>query len=81
MTLRLFVASMLAVSSGGCSTVQDALDFGRGPFDESPASTSEAALKGLHEASWGNSGKWGAKESEEEERESNSVQDDPPNGG
>ncbi|MDJ0977957.1 MAG: hypothetical protein QNI87_05420 [Erythrobacter sp.] len=43
----------------GCSAVQDALDYGRGPFDHSPATTSEAALEGLHESSWGNSGRWG----------------------
>jgi len=44
------------------STVKDALDYGRGPFDQSPATGSEAALEGLHESSWGNSGKWGARD-------------------
>ncbi len=56
-----------ALCLGGCAAIQDAMDYGRGPFDQSPASGSEAALEGLHESSWGNSGKWGAKPAEEAE--------------
>lgn len=62
MTARFLSVLIAAVASTSCSTLQDALDYGRGPFDKSPASTSEAALEGLHESSWGNSGKWGGKE-------------------
>lgn len=36
----------------GCNTINDALDYGRGPFDASPAATSEAGLQGMREASW-----------------------------
>ncbi|MEL6541548.1 MAG: hypothetical protein AAFP79_10645 [Pseudomonadota bacterium] len=80
MTTRFLFASLSAVFLAGCSTVQGALDYGRGPFDQSPASTSEAALKGLHESSWGNSGKWGAKVPAEEGNVDPSKED-PPTGG
>ena len=49
----------ICVALAGCNTARDVLDEGRGPFDKSPATTSQAALEGLHESSWGNSGRWG----------------------
>jgi len=59
--LGLFLAT-LAGCAGLQTTVKDALDYGRGPFDQSPAAGSGAALEGLHESSWGNSGKWGSQD-------------------
>jgi YVTN family beta-propeller protein len=57
---RLILLAIVVAGLTGCSTIEDALDYGRGPFDQSPVTTSEAALAGLHESSWGNSGRWGS---------------------
>ena len=71
----------LGFALSGCSTIEGVLDTGRGPFDRSPASASEAALEGLHESSWGNSGKWGGEQTPRTDlEETDSDQDDPPNG-
>lgn len=56
-TIAALVGVTLAL--GGCSTVDDVLAYGKGPFDHAPIPRSETALEGLHESSWGNSGKWG----------------------
>jgi uncharacterized protein YceK len=63
----LFVIAGLLLA--GCSTIESVLDSGRGPFDKSPATSNEAALEGLHESSWGNSGKWGGKKPPENDPE------------
>ena len=75
------LAAVTALALSACSTVQSVLDEGRGPFDQSPATTSEAALDGLHESSWGNSGKWGGQSPQEEPSPAEPVQEDPPEGG
>lgn len=61
MHARLIVIALVPglLACGGCTTLQDVVAYGQGPFDRSPAQTSTAALDGLHESSWGNSGKWG----------------------
>ena len=69
--MKWLIPALAAFALMGCSTIDrwadagagaldDAIDYGRGPFDESPAASSRAALAGLHEASWGNSGRWGS---------------------
>ena len=69
--------SLAASALAGCSTVQSVLDEGRGPFGKSPASTSMAALEGLHESSWGNSGKWEAREGLEADAEQGKAGTEP----
>ncbi|MEM6584914.1 MAG: hypothetical protein AAF692_04100 [Pseudomonadota bacterium] len=59
------VTAALALS--GCSTVNDVIAYGKGPFDHGPIPRSETALEGLHESSWGNSGKWGKREEASED--------------
>lgn len=72
-------AGLCAFALAGCSTVREAIAYGKGPFDQSPAATSAAALDGLHESSWGNSGKWGGAEPQEpEETEPDSPPPDTP---
>lgn len=64
---RLVPALSLAIVTlalAGCSTVDDVIAYGKGPFDHGPIPRSETALEGLHESSWGNSGKWGQSEAE-----------------
>ncbi|MEM9086954.1 MAG: hypothetical protein AAGB23_13625 [Pseudomonadota bacterium] len=79
-SFALVAASALVLSA--CSTVQSVLDEGRGPFDQSPATTSKAALEGLHESSWGNSGKWGGEQPPKEEAPpAEPTDEDPPEGG
>ena len=53
--------AVITLALGGCSTVEDVIAYGKGPFDHGPLPRSETALEGLHESSWGNSGKWGAR--------------------
>ena len=67
MRARLIAIALLPglLACGGCTTLQDVVAYGQGPFDRSPAPASTAALDGLHESSWGNSGKWGGPEPEE----------------
>ena len=60
-------AALLFMALCACSTVEDVIAYGKGPFDHGPIPRSETALEGLHESSWGNSGKWGAKEAPEGE--------------
>ncbi|MEO0643030.1 MAG: hypothetical protein AAFY47_06375 [Pseudomonadota bacterium] len=52
------VSAVFALALGGCAMVQDALDYGRGPFDKSAVADNNDALEGLRESSWGNSGRW-----------------------
>lgn len=76
MTRALIKTGTVAVALlalGACSTVQDVVAYGKGPFDHGPIPRSETALEGLHEASWGNSGKWGAKEAPESEDQPEQV--------
>ena len=64
---RLFPFALAALAlAPACSTVDDVIAYGKGPFDHEPLPRSETALEGLHESSWGNSGKWGAKDNGEE---------------
>lgn len=71
--------ALVPLALGACSTVQDAIAFGKGPFDHGPIPRSETALEGLHESSWGNSGKWGAKEAPEgESKPADTALEDPP---
>ena len=63
------VAALVPLALGACSTVEDVVAYGQGPFDHEPIPRSETALEGLHESSWGNSGKWGAKDAPEGEDE------------
>ncbi|MEM7690450.1 MAG: hypothetical protein AAF291_15655 [Pseudomonadota bacterium] len=63
---RLALLAAAAAGLAGCTTIQDVIAYGKGPFDHGPIPRSETALEGLHESSWGNSGKWGAKDSDEE---------------
>lgn len=67
-----------ALAITGCSTIDDVVAYGKGPFDESPASSSRAALEGLHESSWGNSGKWGGQASDGDESSDTQDESDPP---
>ena len=57
----LFLATAALVPSG-CSTVDEVIAYGKGPFDHGPIPRNETALEGLHESSWGNSGRWGKRE-------------------
>lgn len=70
---RVSLAALFVIALAGCSTLEDALDYGRGPFDKSPATTSEAVLEGLHESSWGNSGRWGGESAEDQAEVANEA--------
>ncbi len=61
-----FSLSLAALALTGCSTVDEVVAYGKGPFDHGPLPRSETALEGLHESSWGNSGKWGSREDSDE---------------
>ena len=70
--------SLTMLVLGACSTVEDVVAYGKGPFDHGPIPRSETALEGLHESSWGNSGKWGAKEAPEGEEQSEQASAEKP---
>ena len=71
--------SLTMLVLGACSAVEDVVAYGKGPFDHGPIPRSETALEGLHESSWGNSGKWGAKEaSEGDEQSDQNAAEKPP---
>lgn len=58
--IRTLIVLVSIATLPACSTVEDVIAYGKGPFDHAPLPRSETALEGLHESSWGNSGKWGA---------------------
>lgn len=46
------IALVTVISLGSCNHVRDAIDYGRGPFDEERAGESVDALEGVPESSW-----------------------------
>lgn len=82
-TIKAAAIALATVALCSCSTVEDVVAYGKGRFDHGPIPRSETALEGLHESSWGNSGKWGAKEASrgQEGTSEDSYPQDPPEGG
>jgi hypothetical protein len=69
-----FPLLLAALALAGCSTLDEVVAYGKGPFDHGPLPRSETALEGLHESSWGNSGKWGKSEAKDDSAGASSGQ-------